>query len=207
MAEKKTAAKRTTKKNGIEEKVKADIGRSENTGENTADKTGDMYVEEKVYHEKKSARISAQTVDIPLNTLIEVKNGSAGRLIYASKRTPGYEQTWENYGDVAYIELSELVACRASQPNFFKKNWFIIEDEEVLRFLRVDHWYRKDFSIDYLESIFDADVAEMRDMVAGLTDAVRCSVREIAKRRIASGEIDSKKRIDILEDVLGCKFE
>ena len=71
------------------------------------------------------------------STMVECKNGVHGPLIYISSRTAGYMIEWEEFGEVQEIEYGELVAMRGSQPRFFRDNWILIEDADVLKALGV----------------------------------------------------------------------
>ena len=69
---------------------------------------------------------------IPLDTMVACTNLFPGTLIYISRKQNGYEITWENQGDVDYLELGELVSMRNSQRAFFEKNWIGIDDDDIL---------------------------------------------------------------------------
>ena len=78
------------------------------------------------------------TAKITNETMVECKNGTHGNLFYASTRNPGYTVEWTEFGEVQEMDYAELLVMRGSQPRFFRDNWILIEDANVLRKLGVD---------------------------------------------------------------------
>lgn len=127
-----------------------------------------------------------------------------GKLVYASKKTPGYTVIFDHFGSEEYIELGELVSARSSQPKFFQNNWFIIEDREVLEFLRVAQYYPEGYSTQYLDSIFTMSPSEIAEELHHLHPSLHRTVRSIAKERIDNGSIVDIRVIRAIEVALDC---
>lgn len=134
-----------------------------------------------------------------------------GRLVYESKRTRGYKITWNNYMDIQSVDLSELVAMKASDLAFFSKNYIVIADsyerkDEVLKYLHVERYYDNTPDPHTLSTLFNVNVTEMVNRIKGMPVSVQESVAKAAQKAIADGTLDSLKRIAALEEVLGCKL-
>ena len=89
-------------------------------------------------------------VELDPNSIITVKNGYQGTLIYKSKKT-GEKFVWESFGDEQDLELSELKSARNSSKAFFINNWFLIEDPDVINYLGVEQYYDNALSFDEFE--------------------------------------------------------
>jgi hypothetical protein len=144
--------------------------------------------------------------NLPLNMLVEVKNGYNGRLIFVSPRTMGLQVVWENFGDVDYVELQELVAARNSSKGFFENNWFLIDDQEVLEFLRVEQYYKNVINHEDFDLIFKKSENEIAETVKNMTTGQKNTLTYRARQLIETGEIDSRKTIDALEKALAVEL-
>lgn len=139
---------------------------------------------------------------LDLNTMVKVKNGTAGMLVYVSRKT-GYEFKLDGYGAEDYMDLGELLACRNSYPTFFSKNWFIIDDPAVCEFLKIGKFYDQSLDIDELKDVLKLDVDALVERVRALPEGQRSTLAYLAAQEIASGELDSRSRIEALENELG----
>ncbi len=144
---------------------------------------------------------------ITSSTMVECKNGVHGPLIYISSRTAGYMIEWEEFGEVQEIEYGELVAMRGSQPRFFRDNWILIEDAEVLKALGVAQHYRNALTTENFDDVFSWDAAKIRSDVAKMSDGMKDSIRMRAKELIKADKIDSRNVIKALNEVLNCDLE
>lgn len=141
------------------------------------------------------------------STMVECKNGVHGPLIYISRRTAGYMIEWEEFGEVQDIEYGELVAMRGSQPRFFRDNWILIEDADVLKALGVAQHYRNALTTENFDDVFSWDAAKIRSDVAKMSDGMKDSIRMRAKELIKEDKIDSRNVIKALNEVLNCDLE
>ena len=144
-------------------------------------------------------------VDLDPKMMVSVRNGFAGTLYYRSKRT-GEEFTWEEFGAEQDLELSELKNARNSSKAFFERNYFLIDDPEVIEYLNVGQYYENAFDIEDFEDLFEMDPKEIKDKVSKLSRGQKGTVKYRAKQLIADGQIDSLKVIDALESALGVQL-
>lgn len=140
---------------------------------------------------------------LDLNMLVPCANGTHGKLIYISKRQLGYEIIWDEFGQIEYIELQELLSMRNSAKKFFTHNWLLIDDIEVLKFLGVEKFYENALNLDNFDDIFKMKPEDVYIKVSKMTDGMKRSVAYRAKELIETGELDSRKVIEKLEAAVG----
>lgn len=141
--------------------------------------------------------------------LIAVKNGFQGRLIYVSKRQNGVTTIWNEFGDVEYLELAELVSARNTAKTFFSDNQWIIDDPEVLDYLGVAHYYANSLALDEFDKVLTMNanqVEELKNIILNLPNGQKRTLSYRAKEKIQNGDIDSRKVIEALEEALGVQL-
>ena len=144
-----------------------------------------------------------QTVD--MNTIIPVRNGFQGTLIYKSRRTQELFE-WGAFGDEQDMTIQELRDAKNSSKSFFENNWFLIDDPEIIEYLGVSQYYKNALSYADFDNLFKNSPEEIKRIVSGLSDGQKRSVAYRAKQLIADGEIDSIKIINALEESLSVEL-
>lgn len=140
--------------------------------------------------------------NLPLNTLVEVKNGFNGKLIYKSLKTIGLTIVFEKFGDSDFIELGELVSARNSARKFFENNWFLIDDYEIIEFLGVQKYYENAFNTETFDTIFEKTPNEIDKIVKKMSKGQKNTLIYRAMEFIDNGKIDSRNTIAALEKAL-----
>lgn len=165
---------------------------------NTTKKTEDDVSE--TVQETKPTKVSSpkKRKKLPADMLVECKNITMGKLIYISKKQNGYEIVWSNPGDIEEIELGELMSMRNSQPRFFTQNWIGIEDEDVLRYLKVEKYYNGVPSFEDYDDIFTKPLDEIKVIIANLPAGIKETLGYKAAELINDGTIDSVKTVKYL---------
>lgn len=143
--------------------------------------------------------------EIDLRQIVTVRNGFQGTLIYKDKRT-GADYRWENFGDVQDIELGELRNARGSAKKFFENNWFLFDEDWIPEYLGMGKYYKHALNSEDFDDIFSKPADELEATLAELTDGQRKSVGYRARQLIASGDIDSRKTVSMLERCLGIEL-
>lgn len=147
------------------------------------------------------------TVKITNETMVECRNGTHGNLFYASNRNPGYTVEWTEFGEMQELEYAELVNMRGSQPRFFRDNWILIEDANVLHKLGVERYYKNALTTENFDEIFKWTPEDVREKVPKMSDGMRDSIRIRAKELLKVDGIDSRSMVKALSDALGCDLE
>lgn len=149
--------------------------------------------------------IRKQRNQLPKGTDVLVKNGFAGRLVYVSRKD-GYEIIFEKFGSEEFLTIEELRSAKNSYPKFFKNNWFIIEDEDVIYDLGLEKYYENSLNIQEFENIFNLPQDEMIAKINKLSNGQKKSLIYKAIEKIEDGTIDSRKIIESLEKALNTEL-
>lgn len=153
-----------------------------------------------------SVTVESRTPVIPKEVdpsqYVTVRNGFQGRLVYRSSRT-GETFIWDGFGSEQEMELRELKNAKNAHKNFFINNWFMFDEDWIIEYLGVKQFYRNAIDISDFDDIFKKTPTELRKVISGLSEGQKRSVAYRAARLIESGEIDSRKTIAALEEVLG----
>ena len=149
------------------------------------------------------ARRVAPTLDP--NTVVTVRNGFNGTLIYKSRKT-GEKFVWDGFGAEQDMELSELKSARNSSKSFFENNWFLIDDLEVIDYLNVGQYYKNALRYEDFDTLFDGDPADVERVLNGLSAGQKRTVSYRARALVADGKIDSLSMIAAIERALAVKL-
>lgn len=174
-------------------------------------------IEEKIRNEVVAQPVinatkSNKKKSISTDYMIPVKSGVNGILVYVSKKTFGYEVEWNNFGDIEYIEYSELLSMRNTTKAFFENNWIYFEDtddytaQELYEALRVDRYYKNTVLGKNIDSIFDKTPDEIQEIITPLSKGIKETIALTARAKIDAGELDSIKRIETLEKSLNVEL-
>ncbi|MDD3901785.1 MAG: hypothetical protein PHX22_11235 [Dysgonamonadaceae bacterium] len=150
---------------------------------------------------------------IPLDTNISCKSAVRGTLTYLSKRMAGYQVVWNDFGDEEFLDLQELISMRSTDLRFFKDNWIIIDDsegytaQEIMNYIKVDQYYDKNVNIDNFDSLFNETPEKIKETVSKMSSGVKDTIAIRAKQLYNSGTLDSRKRVEALEESLGVELE
>ena len=143
--------------------------------------------------------------DIDPHTIITVRNGFQGRLVYRSKKT-GERFVWDSFGAEQDMEIGELRNARNSNKKYFINNWFMFDEDWVIDYLGMRQYYKNSLNIQDFDQLFKKPVGEIEDIISKLSEGQRKSVAYRAKQLIAEEEIDSNRVINTLEKCLGVEL-
>lgn len=153
--------------------------------------------------ETKTVQAVASEKKIPLNTEVACTNLTNGKLIYISKKQLGYQVIWENPNDVEYIELSELVSMRNSQRAFFENSWIGIDDPDIIKFLKVEQYYKNVINLDNITAFLDLPNEEIARKLENMSNGFRENIKSKVVDMINNDEIDSIKKVKFLKETFG----
>ncbi len=144
---------------------------------------------------------------IDLNQIVTVYNGFHGAMYYRSRKT-GELYQWTGFGDEQDMELSELKNAKSSSKKHFANNWFMFGEDDawVIDYLGVGKYYKHAIGVDDFDDIFAKTPSEIAEIIGEMSRGQKRSVAYRAQQMIESGEIDSMKKISVLEDCLGVEL-
>lgn len=146
---------------------------------------------------QKFSRMKKPTLD--KNELIPVMNITNGPLLYTSLKT-GMSVKFEQYGDVEYLEVGELLTMRSSQKRYLEEPWMLIMDEEIVNYLGLDKLYQKLISPQNVDKIFTFDQPTFQEVIENAPMGYNQLIISRAKQRLKDGSLDSLAKIKILEE-------
>lgn len=189
----------------MEEKKTTRKPRTQKAAKDAAVSKVDTVVTEPTVFVEEEARIEPKRVDP--NQIITVYNGFHGAMYYRSRKT-GELYEWSGFGDEQDMELSELKNAKSSSKKHFANNWFMFGEDDawVIDYLGVGKYYKHAVGIDDFDEIFANTPAEIAKIVNEMSRGQKRSVAYRAQQLIESGEIDSMKKISVLEDCLGVEL-
>lgn len=169
---------------------------------------GTVTAEKKVDTEQKET-VKKEIIpkDVDPNTIVVVRNGFQGKLIYVSPRT-GERIVWDNFGDEQDMELRELRNAKSSAKKFFENNWFMFDEEYewVISYLGLSRYYRNAIKLEEFDEIFKMTPAKIKETIDKLSKGQKKSVSYRARQLVIDREIDSLKTIAALEEALGTEL-
>lgn len=145
--------------------------------------------------------------EITNETMVGCRSGVSGSLIYKSSLNPGYVVEWSGLDEIQEMEYRELVSMRGNQRRFFEENWILIDDPAVIKKLGVGRYYQNSLSTDDFEDVFNMSADEIKEIVPTLPGGTKDAIASEAKKKIDSGELDSRSAIKALEDSLDVELE
>ena len=163
--------------------------------------------EKKVQREEVVIKPEQPTRQIDENELIPCRSMTKGILYYKSKRT-GTIYEWADYGDVTYIEFKELQNMLGSDGKaFVHQLLFVIEDEDVVKALRLQKFYENYQEIDNLSDLFYLDNDILVDVLKNLPHGLKESAKAVAVQEVRNGNQDSASKIRTMEEGLGVELK
>ena len=125
----------------------------------------------------------------------------------------GYRVVWNDFGDEEFLDLQELISMRNTDLRFFKDNWIIIDDsegytaQEIMNYIKVYQYYDKNVNIDNFDSLFNETPEKIKETVSKMSSGVKDTIAIRAKQLYNAGTLDSRKRVEALEESLGVELE
>lgn len=120
--------------------------------------------------------------------------GTKSRLLYS----------WANYGDVTEVEFQDLQALKSTRSSYLFKPRFVIEDEELAEQWKKDlgAMYKEIVDVD-VEDLFKLSPSQFESKLKKAPKGVQQAVKNIAGEKILNGSLDSLKKIQAIDEILG----
>lgn len=117
--------------------------------------------------------------------------------------------SWVDVGDTTEVEYQDLRAALLSRSPYLFDPIIVIEDEELLsqpEWKTLDEFYKEHYSIDDLSQVMALDVSHMTKVLEELPVGARRSFANLAKTMMDRGTLDSIKKIEAIDKVLGTEL-
>ena len=103
--------------------------------------------------------------------------------------------------------LHRAKAMRGNQRRFFEENWILIDDPAIIKKLGVERYYKNSLTTDNFNDVFTMPADEIKKIVPTLPGGTKDAIASEAKKKIETGELDSRSAIKALEDSLSVELE
>ena len=137
------------------------------------------------------------------NDGIPCRSVTHGHLFVDGVKT-GMKYIFYDYDDVSDIEYRDLVALIRSKDKAIYNPRIIIMDEDFIEeYPALKKFYKDHFSTVNIKDILTLPDRQMKDAISKLPKGAVDSLKSIAVNQIASGEIDSIRKIKALDEAFG----
>lgn len=134
---------------------------------------------------------------------IACKSVTFGGLTWVSPRTNAHYR-WADIGAVEYIPFGELVTLNNTKRNYLFKPMFIVQDERVVKYFRLQEVYENVAQISSLKKVFDS--ANLQEVSKVIDTAIRFNMRDVVISKVRdmrkTGQLNNIDIIKLLEQKL-----
>ena len=112
--------------------------------------------------------------------------------------------SWANYGDTTEVEYQDLQALKSTRSSYLYRPRFIIEDEELCEQCSKDFKELYDGIVEVdVEDMFSLPLNQFKARLKKAPKGVQQAVKDIAGEKIMNGSLDSIKKIQAIDEILG----
>lgn len=139
-------------------------------------------------------------------TYVPVRSMVTGKLGYKTRE--GIPYTWSEFGSVQELTVAELRFMRAAKPSYFTKGWIFIEDEEVVKELRLDDLYTEVAGNLDLESlILNKSEKEIERVIENSPKGIGTSIGHFALKLIREKKLSDYNKINTIQSLTGLQLK
>lgn len=134
---------------------------------------------------------------------IACKSITFGGLTWVSAKTNAHYR-WNDIGEVEYIPFGELITLNNTKRDFLFKPMFIVQDERVIKYFRLQDNYENVAQVHMLKKIFDE--GNLDEVGKAIDNAINVNMRDIVISKVRdmrkTGELTNIDIIKLLEKKL-----
>lgn len=147
----------------------------------------------------------SQLTNIKENDLIVVMSGLQNKYVHTSRN--GNRYTFKYFGHTEKMPYSEIQNIRNLTPKVFDEGWLIILNVDVIKNFGLEDKYKRILTPQNADEILKKDSAELSEFAKQLPKGLKRTLALIAKKKIKTGELDSKSAIRAIEEGTGITIE
>lgn len=135
--------------------------------------------------------------EVPVISLVK-----RGKLIFVDHE--GIEYEWSNFKDENYLTIKSLMHMRNRYKKFFLEP-LVRVDDDVAHFLKI----KIDDSIDLenIDQLFTLNNEDFEQKLLTASNGIRNIVIDAAINKIDNGELDSRQKVRIIEQICNVELE
>lgn len=137
------------------------------------------------------------------NDGIKCRSAVSGNLYIEGLKTKMI-YNWIDYGDETEVDYVDLVAAVRSRDKSVYEPRIIVDDPDFLaEFPVLEKFYSDKFTTRDLRAILNMPVDDMINAIEKLPNGAKESVKTLAAKEVANGELDSVGKIKALDKLFG----
>lgn len=114
---------------------------------------------------------------------------------------------WLNMGDVIDVEYRDLVsAVREHTKDVFEPRFIIQDDDFLAKYDTVQLRYGQLYTPADIEQVLSMPAPQMASTIKKMPVGAQNALRDLASRKVASGELDSVNRIKVIDEFFGTQL-
>ena len=159
----------------------------------------------KVSEEVAPVKSIKKPAKVKLDEFIDVQSCIVGKLIWKSKKT-GYKMTWDAYGDINPMQVSDLIEMRNDSKYMFIANWVVLlgdRAQDIMDYLQISQYYKDVLTPDDIDSILLGDPKDLGTALRTMKEATKEALVYKAREYVKDGTIDSSKTIKAIREATG----
>lgn len=134
---------------------------------------------------------------------IPCRSVTYGKLFVNGTKT-GMTYIFSDYDDEVDIEYKDLVALIHSKDKAIYKPRIIVMDEDFIKeYSALQKFYDEHFAVKNLKEILEMSEYDMKEAISKLPKGAVDTLKSMAVDQIATGEIDSIRKIKALDEAFG----
>ena len=114
---------------------------------------------------------------------------------------------WMNMGDIVEVEYRDLVsAIREHTKDVFEPRFIIQDDDFLAKYDTVQLRYGQLYTPTDIEQVLAMPAPQMEAMIKKMPVGAQNAVRDLASRKVDSGELDSINRVKVIDSFFGTQL-
>lgn len=129
------------------------------------------------------------------------------KVIFHSGKTDN-RYYWYGYGDVVEVDYADLMAMKSAKMSYLYKPLIVILDDELIQ-----QWSRdlsnlySNFTVyENLDDFFELSNSDFEEKLSASSPGFQDLIKTITARKIKDGTLDSRKKIQIIDEILKTDF-
>ena len=114
---------------------------------------------------------------------------------------------FKKYGAECEIEYRDLVyLARKHSEHIFIPRFVILDEDFLAEFPQIQHVYAEMYTTSDLREILELPISQMKVEIEKLPDATKKTLISLTATEIASGRLDSIKKVKVLSEIFNSDF-
>lgn len=135
--------------------------------------------------------------------MIECRSFTNGQYFLEGKKS-NIVYEWFSYGDVKEVEYQDLLfEAHARKPSVYKPKIIILDEDFLEQNKSIKELYDSMYTTSELKEILTLSPFQMEEVINGLPDGAKETLKGIAATEINNGSLDSVKSIKKLDEIFG----